>query len=246
MSSTQRMVVLLYGIVSYAVFFCIFVYKIGFMTNLVVPKSIDGPVGDGGSGVLINVVLLGLFAIQHSTMARPGFKAKWTKIVPEPIERSTYVLITSVLLIVMVLQWRPMTETIIWQVDAPAIRAILHGLSVLGFGIVLYSSCLIDHFDLFGLRQVVLCFRGQPYTSPVFRTRGLYRFIRHPLLAGFIIAFWSAPTMTTGHLLFSVATTAYIFIGVTLEERDLLNQLGEDYKHYRARTPMFLPLGKKG
>lgn len=246
MSSSKRMVFLIYGIVSYAAFFGIFVYMIGFLTNLVVPKSIDGPVGDGGSGVLINVVLLGLFAIQHSTMARPGFKAKWTKIVPEPIERSTYVLITSVLLIVMVLQWRPMTETIIWQVDASAIRAILHGLSVLGFGIVLYSSCLIDHFDLFGLRQVVLCFRGQPYTSPVFRTRGLYRFIRHPLLAGFMIAFWSAPTMTAGHLLFAVATTVYMFIGVTLEERDLLNVLGEDYKQYRARTPMFLPLGKKG
>ena len=246
MSSSKRMVFLIYGIVSYAAFFGIFVYMIGFLTNLVVPKSIDGPVGDGGSGVLINVVLLGLFAIQHSTMARPGFKAKWTKIVPEPIERSTYVLITSVLLIVMVLQWRPMTETIIWQVDASAIRAILHGLSVLGFGIVLYSSCLIDHFDLFGLRQVVLCFRGQPYTSPVFRTRGLYRFIRHPLLAGFMIAFWSAPTMTAGHLLFAVATTVYMFIGLTLEERDLLNVLGEDYKQYRARTPMFLPLGKKG
>ena len=246
MSSTKRMVVLLYGIVSYAAFFGIFVYMIGFLANLVVPKSIDAPVGDGGgSGVLINVMLLGLFAVQHSTMARPGFKARWTKIVPEPIERSTYVLFTSLLLMLMVWQWRPMTG-VIWQVDAPAMRAILTGVYFLGFGTVLYASFLIDHFDLFGLRQVVLCFRGQPYTSPVFRMRGLYRFIRHPLLAGFIIAFWSAPTMTAGHLLFSVATTAYIFIGVTLEERDLLNQLGEDYKHYRARTPMFLPLGKKG
>lgn len=246
MSSSKRMVFLLYGVVSYAAFFGIFVYMIGFLANLAVPKSIDAPVGDGGgSGALINVVLLGLFAVQHSTMARPGFKAQWTKIVPEPIERSTYVLITSLLLMLMVWQWRPMTA-VVWQVDAPAIRAILTGVYFLGFGTVLYASFLIDHFDLFGLRQVVLCFRGQPYAPPVFRMRGLYRFIRHPLLAGFIIAFWSAPTMTTGHLLFSVATTAYIFIGVTLEERDLLNVLGEDYKQYRARTPMFLPLGKKG
>ena len=194
---------------------------------------------------MINLLLLGLFAIQHSTMARPGFKAKWTKIVPEPIERSTYVLFTSVLLIVMVWQWRPMTATIIWQVDTSAIRAILQSLSVLGFGIVLYSSFLIDHFDLFGLRQVVLCFRGQPYTSPVFRTRSLYRYIRHPLLAGFFIAFWATPTMTAGHLLFAVATSAYMFIGLTLEERDLLKVLGDDYKQYRAETPMLLPLGKK-
>ncbi len=138
-----------------------------------------------------------------------------------------------------------MTETIIWQVDAPAIRAILRGLCVLGFGIVLYSSFLIDHFDLFGLRQVVLCFRGRPYTSPVFRTRSLYRYIRHPLLAGFFIAFWATPTMTAGHLLFAVATSVYMFIGLTLEERDLLKVLGDDYKQYRARTPMLLPLGRK-
>ena len=249
-----RLLAFVYGLIAYAVFFGTIVYAIIFVGNLnnfgVVEfpnlKTIDsGKVGPVGEAILVNVLLLAAFAVQHTIMARPAFKERWTKIVPRPIERSTFVLFSALLLDLTFWQWRRI-EGDVWSVDQPAVRTVLWVLFGVGWVVVFYSTFLIDHFDLFGLRQVVLCFRGRPYTPLVFRTRGLYRFIRHPLQAGFIIAFWSAPTMTAGHLLFSVATTAYIFIGVTLEERDLLNVLGEDYKHYRAQTPMFLPLGKKG
>jgi len=237
-----RIFILAYGIVAYLVFFVTFNYMIGFVTGLVVPKTIDsGQPFEGPQAALINVLLLGLFAIQHTIMARPPFKRWFTRFIPEPMERSTFVLAASLLLILMVWQWRPL-PSLIWDVQSPLLRQLLTGLSVAGFGLALCSSFLIDHFDLFGLRQVWLHFRGQKYHHHPFMERSLYRWIRHPLMAGFLIAFWAAPTMTSGHLLFSVVTTAYILFGIWIEEKTLLSLLGEDYRRYRERTPMLIPL----
>ena len=177
-------------------------------------------------------------------MARPGFKVWWTRYVPKPVERSTFVLATCVLLVLMVWLWRPMTATI-WQVDAPWARALLVGLSLFGWAVALYSSFLIDHFDLFGLRQVWLYLRGERYRHRPFVERSIYKWTRHPLMLGFMIAFWATPEMTAGHLLFAILTTAYILVGTRLEESDLLQLLGEDYHRYRQRTSMFLPLPRR-
>ena len=231
----------LYGSICYAVFFVSFLYAIGFVTGLAVPKTIeDGPVASIEIAVLIDALLLGLFAIQHSIMARPGFKRWWTRFVLRPIERSTFVLIASLLLLLMYWQWRPISARL-WHVDNPAWRHILTGMSLAGFGLVLYASSLIDHFDLFGLRQVWLHARGRPYHHPPFQKPLLYRLVRNSLMLGFLVAFWSTPDMSAGHLLFASLTTAYIFFGIWLEERDLLSLLGDDYRQYRARTPMVLP-----
>jgi protein-S-isoprenylcysteine O-methyltransferase Ste14 len=178
-------------------------------------------------------------------MARPWFKARWTKLVPKPIERSTFVLAASLLVALTMWQWRPMPE-VVWRVENPAARAFLSGLSLLGWALVFYSSFVIDHFDLFGLRQVYLHLRGRPYVHPAFAERSLYKLIRHPLMAGFLIAFWATPTMTQGHLLFALVTTAYILFGISIEERDLARFLGEDYWRYRDRTPMLVPWPKRG
>ena len=213
----------------------------GFVGNFAVPKSIDsGSQGAGATAILVNVLLVGLFAAQHTIMARPGFKTWWTSFVPAPMGRSTFVLITSLLLGLLYWQWRPLPETV-WLVEFAPLRAILIALSFVGWGIVLYSSFLIDHFDLFGLRQVTLHLRGLPYRHHPFMERSLYKFIRHPLMAGFLIAFWATPTMTEGHLLFAGLMTVYIFFGIHMEERDLLRMLGDDYRGYHARTPMLLP-----
>ncbi|MCP4251276.1 MAG: isoprenylcysteine carboxylmethyltransferase family protein, partial [bacterium] len=228
-----RMSAFIYGTVCYVAFLVTFLYMIGFVNNLVVPKSIDmGSAGATGTSVLINLLLLGLFAVQHTIMARPPFKRWWTKTVPEPIERSTFVLVTCLVLGLMVWQWRPMAPTI-WQIDAGWARTALIGLSVFGFLFVVYSSFLIDHFDLFGVRQVTLYLRGRPYTNAPFMARLVYRYLRHPLMLGFLIAFWATPHMTTGHLLFAGVTTVYIFFGVNVEERDLAKTLGDDYLRYR-------------
>lgn len=238
----KKTVFLLFGLIGYVSFLVTILYAIGFVGNLVVPKSIDsGAEGNVGSAILINVLLLGLFALQHSIMARPAFKSWWTRIIPTTIERSVYVLLTSAILLFMFWQWRPIGATV-WTVDQPVVKTILTIVSLIGWALVFYSSFIIDHFDLFGLKQVVLFWQGRELPQPAFAARSLYKFVRHPLMLGFLLAFWSAPTMTQGHLLFAAVTTAYILVAIQLEERDLLKALGEDYRSYRSRTPMILPI----
>ncbi len=241
-----RLLVLVYGLVSYVVFFVSFLYAIGFMWNFQVPKGIDD--GNAESLVIslaVNLALLGLFAIQHTIMARPGFKKKWTKIVPAATERSTYVLLTSLILLLLYWQWRPMPD-LIWSVENTLVANCLWGFSALGFLLVLLSTFAINHFDLFGLRHVFLHFQKKDYTDVKFTTSLFYKYVRHPLLLGFLIAFWATPQMSVGHLLFAIGTTGYMFMGIFFEERDLLNHLGEDYRQYREQTPMILPIpGKK-
>ncbi|MGH8248546.1 MAG: methanethiol S-methyltransferase [Gammaproteobacteria bacterium] len=236
----------LYGVISYLVFLASFLYAIGFVGNLIVSKTIDsGQQGPVMEALLVDLVLLGLFAAQHSVMARPGFKNRWIKIVPKPVERSTYVLISSLLLLLLFWKWQPITG-VVWAVENPAGRAAIGTIFWLGWVLVLVSTFMIDHFDLFGLRQVYLRLRGVEYTAVPFVNAALYKFVRHPIMLGFLIAFWAATDMTLGHLLFAAATTAYIFIGIFLEERDLAAALGPDYQQYRREVPMILPLpGRK-
>ncbi len=240
-----RILSLLYGVVCYVVFLVSFLYAIGFVGGLIVPKSINsGAESPLAHSLIINLVLLGLFAIQHTIMARPAFKTWWTRIVPVQVERSTFVLIASLLLLLLYWQWRPMT-TVMWSIEHDVGRMVLWGIFWFGWAIVLLSTFLINHFDLFGLRQVWLHLVGKEYHHVKFQTTGAYKHLRHPIMLGFIIAFWATPHMTAGHLLFAVATTAYILIGIQFEERDLVRFLGDDYKNYRQRVPMLIPSLKK-
>ncbi len=236
-----RVLSLAYGAVAYALFFVVFLYLIGFTGNVLVPKSIDsGTPSPLGEALLVDFLLVALFGVQHSVMARPAFKSWWTTFVPKPVERSTYVLLASLILALMFWQWRPI-PAVIWHFQPPLAVTLLTGLFFLGWGVALYSSSIIDHFDLFGLRQVFLHFRNRPYTHPPFAARSLYRIVRHPLMVGILIGIWSTPMMTAGHLLFSLLMSGYVFVGVTFEERDLSRMLGDEYRLYRSRTPMFVP-----
>lgn len=241
-----RIITVLYGATVYVFFLGTFLYAIGFVGNLGVPKSIDsGPPGPWVEAILVNALLLSAFALQHSVMARPAFKRLWTRIVPKPIERSTYVLFASLVLALLFWQWRPLPLPV-WTVENPAAVMVLEAIFWLGWTLVLVSTFLISHFELFGLRQVIARFLNRDMPAPVFRTPLLYRHVRHPIYLGFLLAFWSTPNMTEGHLLFAVATSVYILIGIRLEEHDLLALFGERYRRYRTQVGMLLPkLGRR-
>lgn len=240
-----RTLALIYGVVSYLLFFVTFLYSVGFVGGIVVSKTIDsGAPAPLAEALVVNLLLLGVFAVQHSVMARPGFKRWWTQYVSPVIERSTYVLLSSLALILLFWQWRAM-PAVIWDVQHAIGRPVLWALFWLGWGIVLISTFLISHFDLFGLRQVWMHYRSQPYQPVGFRKVFLYNFVRHPIMLGFIIAFWATPHMSVGHLLFAAATTAYIFIALHFEERDLIAHLGTVYVEYRRQVSMIIPLPKK-
>lgn len=241
----KKILSLSYGLVCYLAFFGTFLYAIGFVGNLFVPKSIDGaPDAPLLTAVFVNASLLLLFALQHSIMARPAFKRWWTRIIPEHLERSTYVLLASGCLMLMMWQWQPVGG-IVWSIESETVKTVLSVTYLLGWGIVLISTFLINHFDLFGLRQVWLYFLGKPYTTLPFRVPIFYRYVRHPLYLGFLIAFWSTPVMTAAHLLFAILTTGYILTAIQLEEKDLQVHFGEKYTSYKKRVPMIIPFGKK-
>ena len=241
----KRVAFFIYGVLCYIIFLATFLLAIGFIGGFGLPVTLDSPgTGSLATAILIDVGLLGLFAVQHSIMARRWFKERWTRIVAPPIERSTYVLLSSLALLLMFWQWRPLGG-VVWSVEHPVGRAILWSLFAVGWTLVLVSTFLINHFDLFGLRQVWLAFRGRPYTSLVFRTPGPYRLVRHPLYVGWLFAFWMTPTMTFAHLLFAIMTTGYILVAIQFEERDLIHFHGGAYEQYRERVPMLIPFWRR-
>jgi protein-S-isoprenylcysteine O-methyltransferase Ste14 len=239
----KRVAVFAYGVVCYGVFFATFLYAVGFIGNLVVPKTMDSPARTPFLYALgIDVLLLGIFAAQHSVMARPWFKRAWTRVVPEPAERSTYVLLSSLALIALFAYWQPLGGTA-WNTENQTARLVMYQLFGLGFGVVLMATFLINHFDLFGLRQVWLYLIGRPYTHLSFRTPLFYKYVRHPLYVGWMMAFWFTPTMSGAHLLFAIVTTAYMLAAIRWEEHDLIAVFGEKYARYRESVPMLVPIG---
>lgn len=235
----------LYGVVCYGVFFLTFLYAIGFLGNFGVPRTVDagGLESPTGLALTINVGLLGLFGVQHSVMARQGFKRAWTKVVPAPVERSTYVLLSSLLLILLFWQWRPMPG-VVWEVEDSIGGGVLWALFGAGWVLVLLSSFAISHFDLFGLQQVYRYLHGREQAAPGFKMPLLYKIVRHPLYVGWITVFWAIPRMTVGHMVFAVVATAYILVAIQLEERDLA-RFHPEYGEYRKRVPMLIPLPRR-
>jgi protein-S-isoprenylcysteine O-methyltransferase Ste14 len=239
-----RFIAFLYGLVSYVAAFVSLLYAIGFVSGLVVPKTIDtGAAVPIAEAFIIDLLLMSVFAVQHSVMARQGFKQWWTQFVPKSVERSTYVLFASLALVLLYWQWRPI-PTVVWQIDNPQVATAVIGLSFVGWVLLFSSTFLINHFELFGLHQVANNLTGRPMPAPRFRTPLYYKFVRHPIYLGLIIAFWAAPTMTAGHLLFAAVTTAYIFVGILLEEHDLIEMFGDEYRRYRQRVSMLVPWRK--
>ena len=242
--SLGRLLGFLYGLAAYLVFFGTILYAIGFVTGLFVPKTIDtGTVVPLAEALIVNLLLMTLFAVQHSVMARKQFKEWWTKYIPHSIERSTYVLLASLALVLLFWQWRPM-PAVLWQVADPQLALAITAVSMVGWVLVFTSTFLINHFELFGLHQVTNNLTGRPMPQVRFKTPVLYKMVRHPIYLGFIIAFWIAPVMTVGHLLFAAETTAYIFVGIWLEERDLVAMFGDEYRNYRNRVAMIIPWRK--
>jgi protein-S-isoprenylcysteine O-methyltransferase Ste14 len=239
-----KLIALLYGLAAYLVFFLTFLYAIGFVEGLWVPKTIDtGTVVPMIEALIVNILLMSLFAVQHSVMARRQFKEWWTQYVPKSVERSTYVLFASLALVVLFWQWRPMPD-VMWQIVDPSTAMAITGLSFVGWFLVLTSTFLINHFELFGVHQVVNNLAGRSMSEPRFKAPVLYKVVRHPIYLGFIIAFWAAPVMTVGHALFAAVTTAYIFVGIWLEERDLTELFGDEYRRYKERVSMLVPWRK--
>jgi len=237
----KRLAVFMYGVLSYAAFFLVFLYAIGFIGNFLLPRSMDSaPRVPIGQALVIDALLLAVFAVQHSVMARPLFKQMLTRFIPEAAERSTYVLCSSLLLIAFFAFWQPIGGAI-WNVENPALRDAINSVCFLGFGLVLMSTLLINHFDLFGLRQVWLYLLGKPYTQLEFRTPLFYKYVRHPLYVGWMISFWATPTMTGAHLLFAILTTVYMLMAIRWEERDLITVHGESYENYRNQVPKLVP-----
>jgi protein-S-isoprenylcysteine O-methyltransferase Ste14 len=241
---SKRIAIFMYGVAAYAVFFATFLYAIGFIGGFGVPKAMDSPRDTAfTTALLVDLGLLGLFALQHSVMARPAFKRWWTRIIPQAAERSTYVLFSSVALIALFWLWQPLGGEV-WRADNPAVRGIFHGAYAFGWLLVLYATFLINHFDLFGLRQVWLQLLGKPYEPLRFATPAPYRLVRHPLYVGWLFVFWSTPDMTVTHLLFALMTTGYILVAIPLEERDLIAEHPE-YAEYRRAVPMLVPFTKR-
>jgi len=240
-----KILAFLYGLASYLFFLVTLLYAIGFVTGIVVPKTIDmGPVVPVTEAIAVNLLLLTLFALQHSVMARPAFKKWWTRVVPESIERSTYVLAATLALALLLWQWRPM-PAVLWQAADPTLAKVLIGISLFGWLTVLVATFAISHFELFGLDQVISNLMGKKMSAPHFKTPSLYKVVRHPIYLGFIIAFWATPVMTVGHLFFAAVTTAYIFVGIFLEERDLIGVFGDEYRRYRKQVSMLVPFWRK-
>lgn len=242
----SRALTLLYGIGTYLFFFCTFLYLIGFVGNWVVPKGIDDgtPAASTGAAIAINVLLLALFAVQHTIMARPAFKEAWARWIPWHVERTTFVFLSTAILAVLAWQWRPLPVPV-WRIENALPAALLVGISLAGWGIALVSTFLIDHLELFGVKQSVAYALGHKHEHPTFKERLLYKWVRHPLMLGFLIAFWATPTMSQGHLLFAVVTTAYVLLGLHIEERTLVYLHGDKYRDYQRRVPMLLPFGAR-
>ncbi len=237
----KRIIAFIYGTACYLVFLATFLYGVAFIGNIGLSKTIDGTATvPFGQALLINALLLGLFAVQHSVMARPAFKRWWTRLIPKPVERSTYVLFSSLALLLLFHTWQPMGGTV-WELNNPIMRGAIYGLYAGGWLLILVTTFLINHFDLFGMPQVWLYLKSLPYTPLKFATPGLYRYVRHPLYIGWLLTFWAAPAMTTAHLVFALVTTAYILIAIRWEERDLIDTHGDSYSRYRKEVPMLIP-----